>query len=196
MITLRPYQEDNAQHAAELLRTRRMAYLAMEVRTGKTLTAFRAVQLLGSPSCLFITKKKAIASIEADAQAIGVACTVTNYEQVPKLKQRSWGIVIIDEAHACLLGDTLVDGIKIKDIDVGRVLNTVNLATGQVEKKVVLNVIKNPLIENLVRIKADGKEIVCTEGHKVLTSEGWKRAGDITTGDEVCTFWMQQHTTA
>ncbi len=99
MINLRPYQESNSQRAAELLRTRRMAYLAMEVRTGKTLTALRAVQLLGSPSCLFITKKKAIASIEADAQAIGVACTVTNYEQVPKLKQRSWGIVIIDEAH-------------------------------------------------------------------------------------------------
>ncbi len=99
MITLRPYQEAGAQTAVQLLKTRRLAYLAFEVRTGKTLTAFRAVQLLGSPSCLFITKKKAIASIEADAQAIGVACTVTNYEQVPKLKQRSWGIVIIDEAH-------------------------------------------------------------------------------------------------
>ena len=100
MITLRPYQEAGAQTAVQLLKTRRLAYLAFEVRTGKTLTALRAVQLLGSPSCLFITKKKAIASIEADAKAIGVACTVTNYEQVPKLKQRSWGIVIIDESHS------------------------------------------------------------------------------------------------
>jgi hypothetical protein len=77
----------------------RIAYLRGEVRTGKTLTAFQAARLLHATRVLVITKKKAIASIVKDAAAIGVEATVTNYEQLPKLKGTRWDLLIVDEAH-------------------------------------------------------------------------------------------------
>jgi hypothetical protein len=77
----------------------RIAYLRGEVRTGKTLTAFQAARLLRATRVLVVTKKKAIASIVKDAAAIGVEATVTNYEQLPKLKGTTWDLLIVDEAH-------------------------------------------------------------------------------------------------
>jgi hypothetical protein len=99
MITLRPYQTDAAHKLRSILVRNRIAYLRGEVRTGKTLTAFETARLLEVTSVLVVTKKKAIASIIKDAEAIGVNATVTNYEQLPKLKGTSWHMVIVDEAH-------------------------------------------------------------------------------------------------
>jgi hypothetical protein len=99
MITLRPYQIEAAHHLVRLLMDHRIAYLAGMVRTGKTLTAFQAARLLHATKVLVITKKKAIASIVKDAAAIGVEATVTNYEQLPKLKGTTWDLLIVDEAH-------------------------------------------------------------------------------------------------
>ena len=69
------------------------------VRVGKTLTAFETARHIGATKVLVVTKKKAIASIQRDASAIGVEATVTNYEQLPKLKGTTWGLLIVDEAH-------------------------------------------------------------------------------------------------
>lgn len=99
MITLRPYQTEAAQKLWSILATHRIAYLAGMVRTGKTLTAFETARLLEVTKVLVVTKKKAIASIIKDAESIGVEATVTNYEQLPKLKGTSWGLIIVDEAH-------------------------------------------------------------------------------------------------
>jgi len=77
----------------------RIAYLRGEVRVGKGFTAFQAARLLRATRVLVITKKKAIASIVKDAAAIGVEATVTNYEQLPKLKGTTWDLLIVDEAH-------------------------------------------------------------------------------------------------
>lgn len=99
MITLRPYQTEAAHQLRSILVRHRIAYLAGMVRTGKTLTAFETARLLEVTSVLVVTKKKAIASIIKDAEAIGVKATVTNYEQLPKLKGTSWHMVIVDEAH-------------------------------------------------------------------------------------------------
>jgi len=96
MVTLRPYQTDAAKRLAIILLAHRVAYLRGEVRTGKTLTAFHTAQLMSIPRILVVTKKKAIASIQRDAAAIGVEATVTNYEQLPKLKGTTWGLLIVD----------------------------------------------------------------------------------------------------
>ena len=193
MITLRAYQAKAAKELEAILRTHRITYLAGEVRCGKTFTALEVVRAIGVKSALLVTKKKAIKSIENDRDAYGLkdVVTVTNFEQLPKFAGKSYGVLIVDEAHACLLGSTQVDGVKIKDIKVGDVLNTINLAEWKVEQKKVYAVHKNPLTENLVKIRADGKEIVCTEGHEILTERGWKRAGDITTDDVVLTTGMR-----
>jgi hypothetical protein len=99
MLTLRPYQTEAAHNLVRLLMDHRVAYLRGEVRTGKTLTAFQAARLLHATRVLVVTKKKAIASIVKDAAAIGVEATVTNYEQLPKLKGTTWDLLIVDEAH-------------------------------------------------------------------------------------------------
>jgi hypothetical protein len=94
----REYQTEISDKAAHLLRTRRIAYLAMEVRTGKTLTAFWTLQKVGATRCLFVTKKKAIKSIEKDADSVGFDAVVINYEQAHKVTER-FDFIVIDEAH-------------------------------------------------------------------------------------------------
>jgi len=100
MVTLRDYQEQGSTDAAAILREKRMVYLAWEVRTGKSLTAFAALKKAGADRCLFVTKKKAIKSIEADAAAIGFDAVVTNYESLHKVKE-TFRYIVVDEAHTC-----------------------------------------------------------------------------------------------
>ena len=57
-MMLREYQVDIANRAVEILRLKKIVYLSMEVRTGKTLTSFETAKLYGSLRVLFMTKKK------------------------------------------------------------------------------------------------------------------------------------------
>jgi len=66
MIQLRDYQERIVNKATEVIRQHGFVYLAMEVRTGKTLTALSIGIELKAQKVLFITKKKAISSIDRD----------------------------------------------------------------------------------------------------------------------------------
>lgn len=102
MITLLPHQQRAAAAIEHRLRDHRIAYLAGAVRTGKTLTAMEVVRRIGYGTVLLVTKKKAIASIEKDRDAIGLTdrVTVTNFEQLPKFKGKSYGLLICDESHA------------------------------------------------------------------------------------------------
>jgi hypothetical protein len=100
-ITLRLYQQQAAYELVAILERHRIAYLRGEVRTGKTLTALETARRLNVRSCLIVTKKKAIASIEADRDAIGLTgiVEVTNFEQVAKRSGRYYELLIVDEAH-------------------------------------------------------------------------------------------------
>jgi intein/homing endonuclease len=135
---------------------------------------------------LFVTKKKAIQDIIG--QFVGfnktIALYVTNYEQLGNVHE-SFDLIIIDEAHSCFIGDTLIDGKKIKDINLLDSLKTFNFTKGVYEYKDVVNIYKNKLSERLVKIKCNGKEIVCTESHEIYTKRGWVKAIDITTSDEL-----------
>lgn len=103
-MTLRQYQTEIAEQAAELLRQYKIAYLAMQVRTGKTITAMETCKLYGASVVLFVTKKKAIGSIEADylpnyKKHFTMFCV--NYEQLHNLPMVRYDVIILDEAH-CL----------------------------------------------------------------------------------------------
>ena len=76
-------------------------YLAMEVRIGKTLTSMGIAHFLKAENVLFLTKKKAISSIESDYELLApdFDITVINYESMHKIPQRGWDFVILDEAH-------------------------------------------------------------------------------------------------
>ena len=66
MYKLRDYQVNLSSKANDILTKYKIVYLAMEVRTGKTLTALKTAELYGAQKVLFLTKKKAISGIYED----------------------------------------------------------------------------------------------------------------------------------
>lgn len=103
MITFRDYQIDIIVKGCEIIQEQGFVYLAMEVRTGKTLTSLGiANRLTDVKRVLFITKKKAISSIEADYDLLEpyFDMDVINYESLHHYSENQYDLVICDEAHS------------------------------------------------------------------------------------------------
>ena len=100
-MEFRDYQLEMINKAKPLLERDKFVYLAMEVRTGKTLTSLGVSELLPIENLLFITKKKAISSIEDDYKMLNPSykMTVINYESLHKIDQKGWDMVVCDESH-------------------------------------------------------------------------------------------------
>jgi superfamily II DNA or RNA helicase len=62
----RDYQRTIISQGVGVLKAKRFLYLAMEVRTGKTLTSLGIADEMRVGNVLFLTKKKAISTIESD----------------------------------------------------------------------------------------------------------------------------------
>ncbi len=101
-MILRDYQNDIAHRGALTLLNHGLLCLFMEVRTGKTITALAVAKGNGYKSVLFLTKKKAVASIEADYKLLnpGYKLHVTNFEQAGKLSPSDYDHIIVDECHS------------------------------------------------------------------------------------------------
>lgn len=102
-VTFRSYQTDIIDKGSRILNEHGFLYLAMEVRTGKTLTSLGIAEQLKSWKVLFITKKKAISTIEADYKLLNPAyfLTVINYESLHLvMDNEEWDLIICDEAHS------------------------------------------------------------------------------------------------
>ncbi len=101
MIKFREYQKDIISRGLDMINKHRFLYLAMEVRTGKTLTSLGICDKLDINKVLFITKKKAISSIESDYLNFypDFKLHVINYESIHKVDQTGWDVIICDEAH-------------------------------------------------------------------------------------------------
>ena len=101
--TLRDYQQQNAIECAQILKQYKLVYIQHSVRTGKTATALQTARLNVFKNILFITKKKAISSIEEDYNDFGFYeyfhLTVINYESIHKLSLNNFDCVILDENH-------------------------------------------------------------------------------------------------
>ncbi len=92
MFKFREYQWRIIDKATDIVKKYRFIYLAMEVRTGKTLTSLGLAQSLDCKEVLFVTKKKAISSIEADYALFNLnnatfSLSVINYESLHKIDQ-------------------------------------------------------------------------------------------------------------
>src|SRR6185312_13120703 len=96
-LILRDYQQSIGVSAAVLLKKYKIACLAMEVRCGKTLTSFHAAQLYGAKKVIFLTKKKAIKSIESDYNLFkpSFELVVTNYEQLQNFKEENFDLKFV-----------------------------------------------------------------------------------------------------
>jgi len=99
-MKLRDYQIRLSNEAAEILQRKKIVYLAMEVRCGKTLTALNTAELFAAKQVLFLTKKKAIPSIQADYDNFGFTyhLTIANDESLHKISC-NFDLVIHDEHH-------------------------------------------------------------------------------------------------
>ena len=98
---LRDYQIDLSKKAVEILKDKKIVYLNFSVRTGKTATALETCRLFGAKKVLFLTKKKAITSIQNDYNDFGYTfdLTIINNESLSKITDNDFDVVIQDEAH-------------------------------------------------------------------------------------------------
>jgi hypothetical protein len=110
---LRDYQYKISNEGLAILNKYGLVYLAMEVRTGKTITSLFIADKYGAKKVLFLTKKKALASIYSDFKKLNPSFDlyVTNYEQAHTIVE-SFDLVILDEAHS--LGQYPVSAGKVK----------------------------------------------------------------------------------
>lgn len=101
MLILEEYQRNIVKKGYEILRDYGILYLAMEMRTGKTITSLSLAEVMGANRVLFITKKKAIGSVVSDYRASGYDFTLRaiNYEALDKL-EGEYDFIIVDEAHS------------------------------------------------------------------------------------------------
>lgn len=101
-MEFRDYQVDIINRGLKILVTKRLLYLSMEVRTGKTLTSLGIADRLGLKNVLFITKKKAMSSIGDDYNLLcpSFFMYVINYESLHKIPDEKWDLIVCDEAHS------------------------------------------------------------------------------------------------
>ena len=101
-MQFRPYQQNIIQEGTKRLSRLRIILLAMEVRTGKTLTSLGIANRMDISSVLFITKKKAISSIKHDYKLLNpsYSINITNYEAVHKVTANDYDLIIVDESHS------------------------------------------------------------------------------------------------
>jgi hypothetical protein len=100
MFQLRDYQKEASIQGIEILKEHKILILNYEVRTGKTHIALDIAS--NYKNVLFVTKKKAISSIEKDYDTANHSFnwTVINYESLHKI-EGIFDLVIADESH-CL----------------------------------------------------------------------------------------------
>ena len=102
MIELRDYQEQLVNQGLQVLKKYDIVYYAIEMRVGKTLIALETAQRYKAKKVLFVTKKKAISSIQKDFKLLGAKyeIDIINYEALDKYKKIKYDLIIIDEAHS------------------------------------------------------------------------------------------------
>lgn len=98
MFKLREYQQKASKQGLEILQKNHILILNFEVRTGKTHIALDISK--NYQNVLFVTKKKAISSIEADYKTANhkFNLTVINYESLHKVRS-FYDLIICDESH-------------------------------------------------------------------------------------------------
>jgi hypothetical protein len=99
-VKLRNYQIRLSNEAAEILQRKKIVYLAMEVRTGKTITALQTAENYGAKNVLFLTKLKAFSSVQSDYDNMNFTfkLVIANDESLHKISC-NFDLVIHDEHH-------------------------------------------------------------------------------------------------
>jgi len=101
---LRDYQLNGATLGVDILNKYGILYMAWGVRTGKTCTSLKVCHLFGAKNVLFLTKKKAISSVQSDYDEFGfdklfniVICNNESMHKLPLIID--YDVVVMDESH-------------------------------------------------------------------------------------------------
>lgn len=130
-IEYRDYQVDIIKLGAKMVEEFGFVYLAMEVRCGKTLTSLGIAERINSSNVLFLTKKKAISSIQMDYELLNPPyhLTVTNYENLHKIDTTDWDLIICDEAHSMgAFAKPSKRAVQVKDLIKSTMANVILLS--------------------------------------------------------------------
>lgn len=97
------YQEKISTEAVDILQRKKIVLLAMEVRTGKSLTSLLIAEKYKAKKVLFITKKKAIGSIQFDYDnyylGFNFAIKIINKESLHLVTDKNFDLLVVDEVH-------------------------------------------------------------------------------------------------
>jgi hypothetical protein len=103
VMTPHDYQYEEADNALKVLRDNNLVYIAMEERTGKTITALLVMeQYEGVKDVLIVTKKAPIDGWQETLDGcpwLTKNYTIINYHSAKKMGV-AWDAVILDEAHS------------------------------------------------------------------------------------------------
>lgn len=89
---------------------------------------------------------------------------------------------VMDE---CFVAGTMIGDVPIERIKVGDIVDAFNEETGQIEKRKVARLFRNPAPKHMVCVAAGHHVLHCTYGHPFFTRRGWVDAGNLTTDDEI-----------
>ncbi|MEX0939751.1 MAG: DEAD/DEAH box helicase family protein [Candidatus Babeliales bacterium] len=101
-MNLRSHQIKFSKQLSQILNQFNIAYLAGQVRSGKTLTALESARLFNAKKILVVTKKKAISSIQSDYEnfCFSYEMQIMNYESLHKITDKDFDLIIYDESHS------------------------------------------------------------------------------------------------
>jgi len=100
-MTYLPHQIKWSELAYSKIKDYGFVIIGAQERTGKTGTFLRVVEISSAQTCLILTKKNAIPSIQQQIQDFNTTktYTVTNYQSVHKLASTDYDVIILDEFH-------------------------------------------------------------------------------------------------
>lgn len=101
MFKPRDYQEELSKKGVEILNKYKIVYFACQVRTGKTFISLMTAEKYGAKNVIFLTKKRAIPSIESDYKDLNPSfkLTVINNESLHTIPDNDFDLLISDEHH-------------------------------------------------------------------------------------------------
>lgn len=101
--------------------------------------------------------------------------------RLDKFKPDDFDVLITDE---CFVGQTLIDGVPIREIKVGDYIRAFNHETGDIERRKVIHVFKRFIPNKMIKING---ELICTLNHPIYEVKQGRyiNARDIKVGDRL-----------